>query len=120
MIGRGMVLATQSYFKNLLVAADGSSYSLQAEETAANLAKAFNSKVTVLHVRARKVRCARYFTRLLPKIVLYVKIARASLSNRSCHTPQQETQQKPTPGHTSNSNDVAQQQVSETTEDPTQ
>lgn len=45
-----MVLATQSYFKNLLIAADGSSYSLQAEETAANLAKAFNSKVTVLHV----------------------------------------------------------------------
>jgi nucleotide-binding universal stress UspA family protein len=55
-----MALATQSYFSNLLVAADGSSYSLQAEETAANLAKAFNSKVTVLHVTPHDIKHQPY------------------------------------------------------------
>lgn len=55
-----MVLAAQSYFKNLLVAADGSSYSLQAEETAANLAKAFNSMVIVLHVTPHDIKHQPY------------------------------------------------------------
>ena len=53
-------MATQSYFKNLLVAADGSSYSLQAEETAANLAKAFDSKVTVIHVTPHDIKHQPY------------------------------------------------------------
>lgn len=55
-----MVLAAQSYFRNLLVAADGSSYSLQAEETAANLAKAFNSMVIVLHVTPHDIKHQPY------------------------------------------------------------
>lgn len=53
-------MAAQSYFKNLLVAADGSSYSLQAEETAANLAKAFNSMVIVLHVTPHDIKHQPY------------------------------------------------------------
>jgi len=43
-------LAAVSGFQNLLVAIDDSKYSLQAEEFAADLAKNFSSKVTVLHV----------------------------------------------------------------------
>lgn len=53
-------MATTSYFKNLLVAADGSSYSLQAEETAVNLAKAFDSMVTVLHVTPHNIKHQPY------------------------------------------------------------
>lgn len=53
-------MATQSYFKNLLVAVDDSSYSLQAEETTANLAKAYNSKVTVLHVTPHGIKHQPY------------------------------------------------------------
>jgi len=49
-------LAAQSYFKNILVAADGSSYSLQAEELVASLAKKFDSKVTVLHVIPHEIK----------------------------------------------------------------
>jgi len=43
-------LAAGSYFQKILVPVDGSQFSLQAEEVAADIAKKFNSKVTVLHV----------------------------------------------------------------------
>jgi len=43
-------LTNKSYFQNILVPVDGSRFSLQAEEVAADIAKKFNSKVTVLHV----------------------------------------------------------------------
>jgi len=56
MIGGGMTLAVESYFKNMLVAVDGSSYSLQAQELTANLAKTFNSKIIVLHVIPHEIR----------------------------------------------------------------
>jgi len=51
-----MGLAIVSYFKNILVPVDGSSYSLQAEELVADLAKRFNSKVTVLHVVPHQIK----------------------------------------------------------------
>lgn len=44
------------YFQNILVAVDGSPYSLQAEELVANLAKSFSSKVTVLHVIPHEIK----------------------------------------------------------------
>jgi len=64
-----MVLAAQSYFKNLLVAADGSAYSLQAEEIAVNLAKAFDSKVTVIHVTPHDIKHQPYPNRGAPDAI---------------------------------------------------
>jgi len=49
-------LAAEPYFKNILVPADDSPYSLQAEEVTANLAKNFKSKVTVLHVIPHEIK----------------------------------------------------------------
>ncbi len=49
-------MVDNSYFKKLLVPVDASPYSLQAEELAANLAKNFSSKVTLLHVIPHAIR----------------------------------------------------------------
>jgi len=43
-------LANKSYFQNILVPVDGSRFSFQNIEVAADIAEKFNSKVTVLHV----------------------------------------------------------------------
>jgi len=47
---KGTALTKNSYFQNILVPIDGSRFSLQAEEIAADIAKKFNSKATLLHV----------------------------------------------------------------------
>lgn len=49
-------MASESHFQKLLVSVDGSPYSVQAEELAANLAKNFSSKVTLLHVVPHEIR----------------------------------------------------------------
>jgi nucleotide-binding universal stress UspA family protein len=46
----GKALTDNSYFQNVLVPVDGSRFSLQAEEVALDIAKRFNSRVTVLYV----------------------------------------------------------------------
>jgi len=43
-------LANKSYFQNILVPVDGSRFSFQNIEVAADIAEKFNSKVTLLHV----------------------------------------------------------------------
>lgn len=56
-------MSSDSYFQKLVVSVDGSPYSLQAEELAANLAKNFSSKVTLLHVVPHAIRhqSTRYY-----------------------------------------------------------
>lgn len=49
-------MASDSHFQKLLVSVDGSPYSVQAEELAANLAKNFDSRVTLLHVVPHEIR----------------------------------------------------------------
>jgi len=49
-------VVVDSYFQNILVPVDGSHYSLHAEELVADLAKNFNSKVTLLHVVPHEVK----------------------------------------------------------------
>jgi nucleotide-binding universal stress UspA family protein len=49
-------MTDNSYFQKILVPVDGSHPSLQAEEVAADLAKKFDSKVTVIHVVPHEVR----------------------------------------------------------------
>jgi nucleotide-binding universal stress UspA family protein len=43
-------MASQNYFKTLLVPVDGSNSCLRAKQLAASIAKKFQSKVTVIHV----------------------------------------------------------------------
>lgn len=49
-------MTKNSYFQNILVPIDGTRFSLQAEEVAADIAKKFNSKVTVLSVVPHEIK----------------------------------------------------------------
>ena len=49
-------MTNKSCFQNILVPTDGSRFSFQNEEVAANIANKFNSRVTVLHVVSHAIR----------------------------------------------------------------
>lgn len=49
-------MTNSSHFKNMLVPVDGSRFSIQAQEVAVDIAKKFNSKVTVLYVIPHEIK----------------------------------------------------------------